>query len=499
MLTSTEILEQRTAVLAHISALATLAETEARELTVEEVSTRDEFARQAGTLNARAISAKADEDAEQVRTAAAARVANGTGDQSANDAGGNVGVRSSERTYRKGGEVSYLKDMALNAFGNRGAAERLARHAGEIAVDAESARSRIVAGSGTPLDSYLISQVRAGMGASGMGEYQARTGDLSTAAGAGGEFVPPAFEVAEYVPFARAGRVVADSVTQAELPPGTLQINLPKVTSGTTVDTQGTGSNPTAQNVAISDTALATAYDTFPVVTIAGGQSVSLQLIERAPIDFSSVTSKDLLLALGQKVDAKVIAGAGSGDILGLTQTSSIVAVTWTTSSQAYPGFWNMIANAKAQIASARFLPATHLAMTPARWEWLESMLDDNGRPLFSPQSNGPWNVPQVSPDTAVAEGVTGGRVQGLTALQDFNIPQGLGVGTNQDIVLVYKADDSILYESPVISRALPQTLGNQLTVLVQLYEYAAFTANRYPKSTGVISGTGLVTPVFTS
>ena len=78
-------------------------------------------------------------------------------------------------------------------------------------------------------------------------------------------------------------------------------------------------------------------------------------------------------------------------------------------------------------------------------------------------------------------------------------IPQGLGVGTNQDIVLVYKADDSILYESPVISRALPQTLGNQLTVLVQLYEYAAFTANRYPKSTGVISGTGLVTPVFTS
>ena len=53
MLTSTEILEQRTAVLAHISALATLAETEARELTVEEVSTRDEFARQAGTLNAR--------------------------------------------------------------------------------------------------------------------------------------------------------------------------------------------------------------------------------------------------------------------------------------------------------------------------------------------------------------------------------------------------------------------------------------------------------------
>ncbi|MDA8117297.1 MAG: hypothetical protein M0000_08025 [Actinomycetota bacterium] len=43
--------------------------------------------------------------------------------------------------------------------------------------------------------------------------------------------------------------------------------------------------------------------------------------------------------------------------------------------------------------------------------------------------------------------------------------------------------------------RALPQTLGNQLSILLQVYRYVAFFGNRYADATAVVGGTCLVQP----
>ena len=51
--------------------------------------------------------------------------------------------------------------------------------------------------------------------------------------------------------------------------------------------------------------------------------------------------------------------------------------------------------------------------------------------------------------------------------------------------------------EGPTMVRALPQTLGNQLSILLQVYRYVVVFGNRYPDATAVVGGTGLVTPVF--
>ena len=62
------------------------------------------------------------------------------------------------------------------------------------------------------------------------------------------------------------------------------------------------------------------------------------------------------------------------------------------------------------------------------------------------------------------------------------------------------KADDLLLWEegdgTPRQAR-FEQTLGNQLTVKLVVYGYAAFTAERYAAAVSTISGTGLVTPTF--
>ena len=65
--------------------------------------------------------------------------------------------------------------------------------------------------------------------------------------------------------------------------------------------------------------------------------------------------------------------------------------------------------------------------------------------------------------------------------------------------MIVGAFDENYLFESPVITRALPQTYGNQLAVLLQIYGYIAFTAARYPNANTVIKGTGFVTPTFAS
>jgi HK97 family phage major capsid protein len=490
---SKELTQKREAALAEIKKLADRAEAENRELTVEEVSMRDEYAADAGKLFVRAQTAATDEAAAKEAKAAQARATNGTGDTDANDAG-IVHVRTSERTYRKNGPNDYFMDL-LRRNTDFAASERLRRHAHETSVDAVAAETRLNAGNSNRSDSYLVAQTRTAMGhLGGVEPIHARTGDLSTADGAGGEFVPPAYLTNQFVPLARPGRVFADSVTNKDLPPGTMSINIPKIYGGTTVAVQAT------QNTGVSDTALETEFDTFPVVTFAGQQTVSQQLIDRSPIDFTDAVFGDLAAAQAAYVDAQCINGSGSGgQVTGALNTSGISSQTWTQATPTYMGLWSQIAKLKATIASARFLPATHVFVTPARWEWIESQFDGNDRPLIVPSANGPYNVVQVAPDGTVAEGPTGGVLLGLRAYQDYNIPANLGEGTNEDAVVVVKADDLWLYESPIVARAIPATYANQLTMLVQLYSYGAFTANRYPVSVGVISGTGTVTPVFAS
>jgi len=79
----------------------------------------------------------------------------------------------------------------------------------------------------------------------------------------------------------------------------------------------------------------------------------------------------------------------------------------------------------------------------------------------------------------------------------DPNIPTNLGSGTNEDVILVLRASDLLLWESSVRSRVLPEVGSGTLTVRLQVYGYIAFSAERYPKSTSLIGGSGLATPAF--
>lgn len=273
------------------------------------------------------------------------------------------------------------------------------------------------------------------------------------------------------------------------LPAGTDSINVPKIATGTTVAVQAT------DNGAVSETDLTDAVVTCGVKTIAGMQDVAIQLLDQSPVAFDQVIFQDLMADYASKLDVQVINGSnGSGQVKGILSTSSPVAVTYTDTSPTVGEFYGAVADTIQQVHTNRFLPPTVIVMHPRRWGWLLSARDNDGRPLVAasgPGVNGIATFGGVS-----SEGIVG-EMLGLPVAVDANIPTNLGSGTNEDRVLVLRATDCVLYESAIRTRVLPDVGSGTLTVRLQVYGYLAFTSERQSKSVGIVSGTGLVTPVF--
>jgi len=228
------------------------------------------------------------------------------------------------------------------------------------------------------------------------------------------------------------------------------------------------------------------------VRTIAGQQSLAIQLIDQSPIAFDDVVFRDLTADHAAKTDLQVISGSGNaGQILGILATPGIGSVPAAT--QDIKGAYSAIANAIQTVHTTRFLPPDVIVMHPRRWGWFLSLLDGQQRPLFLPAANGPQNVAGVVSDVASQQVV--GQMHGLPVVTDPNLPTNGGAGTNEDAILVLRSSDIVLWEGGIRARVLPETKGQTLTVILQIYNYLAFSAARYPQS--VVKVTGLTAPTW--
>ena len=358
-------------------------------------------------------------------------------------------------TYAKGNGRSYLRDLVRSnpAFGLQGAdeaRENLSRHATDITSSPEFR-------------------------------------DLNRTDGTGGYAVPPLWVMQGYVDLARAARPTADVVANMELPAGTDSINIPKMLTGTATAAQD-GDNTAVQETDLTDTSIAAA-----VKTIAGQQDLAIQLIDQSPINFDEVVFRDLVADYATKVDGQVLSGTNAnGQVKGILNATGTNAVTYTDSAPTLGGLYAKLADAINQVHTGRFQSPTVIVMHPRRWAWIISQRDTTGRVQVVP--NGPAvNQPGTFGGLA-AQGVAG-TLAGLPVVVDPSIPT--NVSTNQDPVLVMKADDIYLWESGIRSRVLPDIGSGNLTVRLQVYGYLAFTAERYPVSISKITGTGLATPTF--
>jgi HK97 family phage major capsid protein len=361
--------------------------------------------------------------------------------------------------YQKGDpRRSYMQDMikvALNVDDTGDCRDRLLRHAQDVQT----------------LDEYT--------------EYR----DISRVDGQGGYAVPPAWLMNQYIELARPGRAFANLVQRQPLPGGTDSINIPKLLTGTSVGVQ-VSDNSTVADVDLTDT-----FINAPVRTIAGQQGVAIQLIDQSPIAFDDVVFRDLVAAHAAATDQQVLGGSGtSGQVLGVNYTPGINTIA--VDSVTIQGVYSSIANAIQTVHTTRFLPPEVIVMHPRRWGWFLSLLDTTDRPLFLPAANSPMNVGGVLTDVASQQVV--GNMHGLPVVTDPNITTTNGSETptgTEDIIYVVRASDLVLWESGIRARVLPETKAANLTVLLQIYNYLAFSAARYPQS--IVEITGLTAPTF--
>lgn len=362
-------------------------------------------------------------------------------------------------TYRRHGRESWIRDLiaAQTDYGDdpHAARQRLARHADEVRTN----------------PSYL--------------EYR----DLSRTDGQGGYGVPPAWLMDLYTELARPDRAFANLCQRLPLPGGTDSINIPKVLTGTTVGIQ------VADNTAVEETDLTDTFINAPVRTLAGQQSVSMQLLDQSPISFDEVIFKDLAGAHAAAADQQVMSGTGSnGQVLGIDYTAGIHTIA--VGSVDIAGVYKSIANAIQKVHTTRFRPPEVIVMHPRRWGWFLSLLDTTNRPLFLAPANNPQNAGGIL--TAVDSQQVVGQMHGLPVVTDplVTVTNGSGSPTgSEDVIYVARTSDLLLWESGIRARVLPETKAETLTCVLQLWSYLAFSAARQPQSVAVI--TGLTAPTW--
>lgn len=370
-----------------------------------------------------------------------------------------VSVKREERTYRPDGEVSFFADAFRAQHGDFSAAERIARHSREEAVER-------------------------------------RASDTSNFTG----LVVPQYLTALYAPLARAGQPTVNVANKSvPLPKEGMTINVSRITTGSSVAVQAT------QNSAVSSTDMDDTLLTLPVVTLAGQQDVSRQLLERGTPGMDQLVFADLVAAHAVAKDAQVLFGTGSnGQALGILATTGINAVTYTASSPTVVGMYSKLADAIQQINSNRYLPADTIIMHPRRWAYFLAAVDKNDRPLVVPSAGSQAFNAEGSGDAA-KYGQVVGQIQGVNVVTDANIPTTWSGGTTntsgtEDVIIVARsADLHVFEEGDGMPRELrfEQTTGGSLTVKLVAYSYFAATAGRYPTAFSVVRGTGLVAPTF--
>jgi len=316
-------------------------------------------------------------------------------------------------------------------------------------------------------------------------------GNTGATGGSGGEFAPPAWIIDQYVKLARPGRVTADLFHKEDLPAGVSSVNIPKVATGTTVALQ------TTQNTAVAQTDITSTSLSSGIITLAGKQVVSQQLLDQGGIRVDEVILEDLSADLARQLGTQALTGSGTGGQLKgfLTATSSNV-VTWTQATPTASGFYAQLAKLQGQINATRYKAPDAVAMHPRRWAWFASFTDSTGRPLVVPTS-GSFN--SMANPTDGMQGAAGhvGSVLGMDVFTDPNLPVGGGTGNNQDTVLMFVRDDVWLYEGTLRAEAFTAPYADSMGILYRVFNYYAMIPDRYSASLGQVSGTGLVTPTF--
>lgn len=375
---------------------------------------------------------------------------------------GHVQVRSDEKIYRPGENRSFFADLYAQEYRGRvgekasaEASERLFRHEQQMAT-----------------------------------EYR----DIGVGAAAG--TIPPKYLLDKFSINLRAGRPFLNAVGSDSLPPDFVSTVIPRGTAGASAAV-------VAEGAGFSETDMAVSNDTPVVQLIGGQQDVSRTLFERGGYVVDQIIFPDIIAAAETSCNATALKGTNNTtSILGPINVSGIATIAYTDGTPTVPELWPKLAKAVGTVANTRFAPATCWFMTPLRWAWITSAVDSQNRPLFNFSTTIDKDNPYFAVGTATEYGQVVGSLMNLPVVTDASLPQtltaGVGAAGTEDLILLMRLPDAVLWEDPIMRFTFEQTPASapgQVRLAAGRFIFAHF--GRYPTGIAVVSGTGLSAPVF--
>jgi hypothetical protein len=283
----------------------------------------------------------------------------------------------------------------------------------------------------------------------------------------------PSFVEEVFATAARAKGMLVQALPNRPLPPGSLKVELARLTGGATVGSP-------ADLGAVSETDPASALATYPIGLIAGQLDIDRKLFERPPLGFDVTLGEELGAAWGTACDSQIVAGsASSNQLRGLVNVSGILTATWTDGSpsvqEATSRIWSAYSDCAGSSGAGIADPDAYLTiMHPRRLAWLHS---GAGNTALAPP------VAPELPGTVVPSG---------------GIRTTLGAGTNEDEVFVVARDLVYLsIDTPQFRLRTHEDPGSgTFLVRLQISGYASLVV-RQPNAVCRLSGTGLAAPTF--
>jgi HK97 family phage major capsid protein len=311
-----------------------------------------------------------------------------------------------------------------------------------------------------------------------------RRGDVTTADPGLGSIVPPLYISDLYAEYPRAGRPFADAVGTRPLPDTGMTVSVPKLATGTAVGSQVNQSDAVTEQDPDADLL------TCPVVTIAGQVDVSRQAFDRTLPQADVVLIRDLMAAYDAELDRQLINGTGaSNQHKGLLKVTSTSNVVYNDASPTGVKAVKKIGAASSAVAGTRFLTPDAILLHPRRAYDLGTQYDATN-PVLPAGST-------IARAVGTQAGGMANDILGMRVIVDPNVTTAYNA-SNQDVVLVVRLEDFLLWESPVRAFRFQEVLSGTLQVRLQVFSYSAWMPDRYPNGVGLVQGTGLATPTFT-
>ncbi len=208
--------------------------------------------------------------------------------------------------------------------------------------------------------------------------------------------------------------------------------------------------------------------------------AMSLQLAEQGDVAIHASLISALVASVDASIETSLVTGANtSGNVLGILNTSGIGSETYTDTTGTVIGLWPHVENAITSVETARSGHSV-CVLHPRRLAFLRS------GSVTEPVAGFGWARPTLAGAVASVFGGT------INIVSDASIPQNLGVGTDEDVIVLMRDTESLdLMVGPARIQVGDLPSGNSLEVFINVWKDVAFSAGGLPGSLSVVGGTG--------